>query len=92
MGVLVTNYNRQDIRVYVVRSGLRFRLGAVTSMNAAVFEIPGSVLGEAGEVQLLIDPIGGGWSHISDRILVQPGRTIEWIVNENPALSFPIVR
>src|SRR5262249_3229502 len=43
--VYVQNDNWMDVVVYAVRGGARFRLGQVTSVQSAVFELPSAALG-----------------------------------------------
>src|SRR2546427_11763363 len=53
----VYNANWSDVRIYFTRGGLVMRLGAVTSQNSAVFEIPPDVLNAEASVALHATPL-----------------------------------
>jgi hypothetical protein len=77
--VYVQNDNWLDIVVYAVRGGARFRLGMVTSVQSAVFELPAAALGATNSLYLLADPIGGNQAYdmfATDDIMMAPGHTI----------------
>ena len=54
----VTNDNWLDMVIYVYRGSSRFRLGEVTGVQSAVFEIPEAALGGTSSFAILADPIG----------------------------------
>ncbi|MBI4419999.1 MAG: hypothetical protein HY560_04170 [Gemmatimonadetes bacterium] len=74
--VYVQNDNWLDVVVYVVRGGARFRLGQVTSVQSAVFEVPSAALGATSDLYLLADPIGSNYPYATDQIMIAPGHTI----------------
>ena len=77
--VYVQNDNWLDIVVYAVRGGARFRLGMVTSVQSAVFELPSAALGASSSLSLLADPVGGTTVYdmfATDDIMIAPGHTI----------------
>src|ERR1051326_8971704 len=77
--VYVQNDNWLDIVVYAVRGGARFRLGQVTSVQSAVFELPSAALGATNSLYLLADPIGRTTAYdmfATDDIMIAPGHTI----------------
>jgi hypothetical protein len=77
--VYVQNDNWLDMVVYAVRGGARFRLGMVTSVQSAVFQLPQAALGATNSLFLLADPIGGNQSYdmfATDDIMMAPGHTI----------------
>src|SRR6185312_16327144 len=51
----VQNDNWMDIVVYAVRGSSRFRMGQVSSLQSAVFELPSAVIGASGSVYILAD-------------------------------------
>ncbi len=86
--VAVTNNNWMDMDVYVLRGSARMRLGSVTSMTGAVFEVPrGLNVGSEGNLRLLADPVGSSQTYISDPILVQPGSRVVWSLENTLPLS-----
>jgi hypothetical protein len=56
--VNVVNRNFREIVVYVVRSGTRFRLGMVTSMRSAQFDVPGEFLVPGSVIQAVAEVVG----------------------------------
>lgn len=84
--VRVENHNWQDVVVYVVGSGLRTRLGMVTSMNRAVFRLPRHVP-ITDNLRLMADPVGSVDGFVSESILVSPGQEIGLQVHSHLAMS-----
>ncbi len=78
--ISVTNRNWQDVRIYLVRSRARYRLGTVTSMNAQVFEIPQNRLPTGAVIQVLAEVIGSSEHVATEEVRVQPGLVIEWVI------------
>ncbi|MBW3572067.1 MAG: hypothetical protein KY467_13280, partial [Gemmatimonadetes bacterium] len=59
----VANNGFADVTVYVVQSGMRWRLGTVTGLSEQRFTLRPSTHG--GNVHLLADPIGGSPGYLS---------------------------
>ncbi len=78
--VQVTNRNWGDIRVFISRSGNRFRLGTVTSMNTAEFEFPQGRLVEGALIQVVVEVIGKFEGTATEEIRVRRGLVIEWTI------------
>lgn len=76
--VQVTNNNWGDVRVFIVRSGTRFRLGTVTSMNSQEYQIPGDVLVPGAVVHVLAEVIGSRDRVATDNIRIESGLVIQW--------------
>ncbi len=76
--VTVANRNWSDVRVYIQRSGSRFRLGTVTSNRTATFEIPPGQLGEGGFLRVTAELIGSSDRISTEDVRIQPGLVIEW--------------
>lgn len=75
----VQNDNWLDVVVYAVRGGSRFRLGQVSSVQAAVFELPSVALGASSGLYVLVDPVGAVSAErmfATDDIMIAPGHTI----------------
>lgn len=92
--ISVSNRNWRDARVYVVRSGARFRLGTVTSMNSVDYEIPASMLPPGSRIRVLAELIGSAHSTQTENVRVEQGLVIQWIVENVLANSsmFSFVR
>lgn len=75
----VTNDNFADVDVYAYVQGTTERLTFVRSMNTEQVVVPGNALID-GQVQLVINPVGGLSSFTTDPIVVNPGETIKLTV------------
>ncbi len=78
--VEVTNRNWSTVRIYVLQGTSRFRLGTVTSMNTEVFEVSGALLGPGATIQLLAEVIGSSERVTTERVQVEPGLVIQWVI------------
>lgn len=85
--VRVENNNWSDMRIYLVRSGIRTRLGYVSSMTEASLDVSDTMVGGAGEVRLMAAPIGSLQRFYSDPLHVSPGQMVEWRLENNLPLS-----
>jgi hypothetical protein len=74
--VEVENQSFYDMNVYVVRGGMRARLGTVSGNSKRVFEIPRTFVGPATPLRFQADPIGGSRTPFSQEITVLPGDTV----------------
>jgi len=85
--IRVNNHNWSDMTVYLVRDGVRMRLGLVSSLETRMFEVPTSHLISTGEVRLVADPIGSSRVVTSPPVLIAPGQRAEWRLENSLALS-----
>lgn len=85
--VRVTNNNWSDMTVYLLRDGLRRRLGTVTSQTTDTFVVPTYLMTTSGRVHLLADPIGSRNAFASPPIIINPGQRAEWQLENSLALS-----
>ena len=86
--VRVTNNNWLDMRIYVVETAtqrVRWRLGTVTALSTARFEIPDHLGAELGDLVLVAVAFGSRQRQFTDRLQTWPGAVVDW--NINPALS-----
>lgn len=83
----VTNNNWSNVTVFLVRGGQRVRMGMVTTMRTARFVIPKVFLRAAGDVRILVDPIGSSDSFQSSGFHVRPGQEVEFVVQNHLATS-----
>jgi CheY-like chemotaxis protein len=72
----VNNQSWLDMRIYVVASGQRVRLGMVNANNTAVLRIPAYVVGLGREVSFLADPQASGSVARSFSMYIQPGEEV----------------
>jgi len=85
--VRVSNHNWSDVVVYALHSGVRYRLGAVSSMSSRVLTIPRGVISALDGVQLLADPIGGDQTYTTEPIVTAPGDAIAFDVENQLSIS-----
>lgn len=72
----VDNQSFYDMNVYVLRNGMRIRLGTVPGNGRAVFELPRTVVGLGIPVRFVADPIGSSRAPYSEEIAIAPGDTV----------------
>ncbi|HEX8691834.1 MAG TPA: hypothetical protein VF746_05415 [Longimicrobium sp.] len=87
--VKVENRNWQDVVVYAVRegSGVRARLGMVTSMSTQTFRIPRHMLAAGDNIRLQVDPIGSTRGYVTEGILLRPGQQASFSVMNHLPMS-----
>ena len=84
--VHVTNDGRQDFVLYMLRDGVRYRLGHVARMETGRFDIPAADLGPrpSYHVQLVAEPSGmGARAFSSASISWRPGQDLAGRVARN---------
>lgn len=86
--VQVRNNGWNDVRVYALRDGHRYRLGTVTALTSAVLRIPKHLQPNSFGVQLLALPIGARARHVSPIIYVSEGERLLWSLEFNLDLSY----
>lgn len=74
--VEVSNQNRRDVRVYVVRGGTSVRLGTVVSGRTATFTYRGMPQGLSETLQVGAEVIGGDARYTSAGVRVAPGERV----------------
>ncbi|HEX8431783.1 MAG TPA: hypothetical protein VF625_10860 [Longimicrobium sp.] len=74
--VEVTNANRSDVTVYVMRGAARSRLGMVVSGNTTRFPLRDARIELLGDIRLHAEVIGSDAQFTTPRIAVRPGDTI----------------
>ncbi len=92
--VRVTNNSWLNMRIYVVETAIRrnrWRLGNVTGLSTASFEIPDHLGAELGHLVLVAEPIGSRQRQFTDRLLTSPGSLVDWNINASLRLSFASV-
>ena len=74
--VEVDNQGFQDMDVYAVRSGQRWRLGLATGSSKTKLTIPRTMVNGLTPLRFIADPIGGRRASVSQEITVSPGDTV----------------
>ena len=92
--VRVTNDNWLNMRIYVVETATHrspWRLGEVTGLSTASFELPDHLGAELGTLILVAVPIGSRQRQFTDRLLTWPGAQVTWTIAPMLSLSFASV-
>ena len=90
--VTVENRNPQDVRVYLVRGSTRIHLGPVGSLESRTFELPGSMIGGRGFLQLEVLTLASRQRYATDPIPIGRGKNLQWQIESNLALSSILLR
>jgi hypothetical protein len=69
----VENQGFSDMVIYALNGAQRVRLGTATGHATRTFTIPRYLVGGAGPLRFLADPIGGNRTPVSEEMTVQPG-------------------
>ena len=80
--VEVSNFNVMDVRIFLRRSGARYRLGTVTSMGSETFDVPEAFLPNGARIEMMAELIGSSQSTTTEQIRVQPGLMIQWRIEQ----------
>ena len=83
----VEDNNWLDLHVYVVRDGESFSLGTVMGPGKTKLTVPAMATIPGSQVQLLVLPIGGADSYLSQPLVVEPGDTLNLTVENDLAMS-----
>lgn len=90
--LVVENNNWQDMTVYLLRDGMRFRLGSVPSLARERFVLNSAMMGGTGTLQIIADPLGSNRAWVSEPFLVQPGDEVRFKLENNISLSSYMIR
>ena len=71
----VTNDGWSDVVIYILRGGSRYRLGDVTGVQSAAFQISEMMVGAGSDLAVFVDPIGSDYGFNTGTIPLQPGHT-----------------
>jgi len=72
----VENDNTSDMKVYLVRSGQRQRIGTANALGVTMIKLPRTVVNGTTQLRFLIQPIGGNRAEISEEITANPGEEL----------------
>lgn len=93
--VHVVNDGSKDFVLYMLRDGVRYRLGRVARMETVRFDIPAAAVGErrSYRVQLLAEPTGMGNRPFSTRAIIwRPGQNLAGrVAGAYPGQNFVLV-
>ncbi len=77
----VENRTFQDVVIWVIYDGIRSRVGTVTATASGNFVMKSEILRQPGTLQFAAHAVGEGRRvFVSERIGVQPGQRVEWIL------------
>lgn len=88
----VENRNVADARVFLVRSGVRLRLGTVGAHERRTFSIDRSLLGGVGEFSLDSELLASRRRHRTPPIVATAGDHVELVIGHRLSLSRVVVR
>ena len=74
--VEVVNDGHQDMILYAVRDGMRFRLGRVSRMETAQLRLPHPEERSSYQVSLIAEPVGGGRAFASAPVVWHQGQSM----------------
>jgi hypothetical protein len=83
----VENNNWSDMTVYLLREGVRTRLGVVPSMGRSNFTLSSALIGGNGDLRVMADPLGSNQRWTSQPMLITPGSQIRFRLENNVNLS-----
>ena len=69
----------------------RARLGTVTSLSTASFELPDHLGAELGDLVLVAVPMASRQQLFTPRLLTWPGALVDWTIGTQLGLSFASV-
>jgi hypothetical protein len=75
--LIIENDNPMNVNIYATRNGTRIRLGTVSGVSTREFDLRQDMLSGAGELRLVIEPIGSPRSYPAMPITVRRGDVIE---------------
>ena len=82
------------MRIYVVETATRrtpWRIGTVTALSRARFELPDHLRAELSHLVLVAVAIGSRQRQFTDRLQMWPGALVHWNINNQSGLSFASV-
>jgi hypothetical protein len=88
--LVVDNRNWSNMTIYLIRSGVRARVGSVGSMSTTEIRLPRDLM--AGDVAVLARPLAGRDGYVTSRLNVRPGQRIQLRLEHNLNLSSFTVR
>jgi len=90
--LIVENRNGADARVYIVRTGLRVRVGTVEAHHRRTFSLARSYLGQEAEFGLEVELLASRERYRTEAVLAMPGDRIDLWIGPRLSLSRLMVR
>jgi hypothetical protein len=90
VSVVIENHMWSDLTAYLVRDGVRFRLGRVGSQEREQFDV-GRFLGSATSYGLQADPLGSA-PIVSENVQSAPAAVVRWTLGAKGWMSAVTVR
>jgi hypothetical protein len=75
--LVVDNDNPMQVNIFAMRNGTRIRVGTVPGITTREFDLRHDMVGPAGQLRLVIDPVGSPRTYPADPIVVREGDVIE---------------
>lgn len=72
----VENNSTSDVRIFVLRGSMPTRVGLVTGMSTATFELRAQLIDR--EIRLYATPVGGTQRARTDAFRVRAGQLVSW--------------
>lgn len=72
----VENDSFSDMRIYVIQSGQRVRIGTANGKSVSTFKIPQAIVHGITTLAFQAVPIGANGSAVSEQITVTPGEEV----------------
>ena len=80
--LLVQNRHFASVRLFIVREGVRTRIGEVPGVAEHVFLLPARLFGHTGEFRLAASPFAETAKHETELLIVRPGQKITWTIEQ----------
>lgn len=90
--IQVLNRHWQDINVYLLLGGTRYRLGTVGTTHTARFAISRFAGWDTRSMQIFVDPIGSTDTYTSESFNLGTGQWADCVVEGNLSMSSYMVR
>jgi len=79
----VDNRTPSDATIYVVRSGSRERLGLAGALGMRYFTVPDRLVTGPTQLSFVADPVGDDAEPRTEDLTVEPGDTVEMVLQPN---------
>lgn len=87
----VTNEFPAVMKIYVIKSSQRIRLGEINPNGQRSFILPPDVV-MAGRAQFMAVAVGGDGTHVTETLPVEPGMRLEYRIKQHLAASMALWR
>lgn len=91
VAIQVVNHHWSDLVIHFQPQGRSERLGLARTSATSNFFLPFRRLEPTGQFRLRADEVGGDRAIVSELIVVQPGQTVEWAIENRLTRSSVVV-